>query len=53
LHLYVQATNLFTVTKYTGSDPEVSINGNSINGGKDQNIPPNARQYTFGVNASF
>ncbi|RYF21766.1 MAG: hypothetical protein EOO77_05425, partial [Oxalobacteraceae bacterium] len=28
---YVQASNIFTITKYTGSDPEVSINGNSIN----------------------
>jgi hypothetical protein len=53
LHLYVQGGNLFTITKYRGSDPEVSINGNSINSGKDQNIPPNARIVTFGINAAF
>jgi len=23
LHVYVQATNLFTITKYTGPDPEL------------------------------
>ncbi|WP_448099579.1 SusC/RagA family TonB-linked outer membrane protein [Polluticoccus soli] len=53
IRVYAQATNLFTITKYTGSDPEVSINGNSINSGKDQNVPPNARVFTFGVNVGF
>ncbi|UHG94217.1 SusC/RagA family TonB-linked outer membrane protein [Spirosoma oryzicola] len=50
---YVQAANVFTMTKYTGSDPEVSINGNSINSGKDQNVPVNASVYTIGVNIGF
>lgn len=53
LRAYVQATNLFTVTKYTGSDPEISINGNSIESGKDHNSVPNARTIAFGLNASF
>nr|WP_199077518.1 SusC/RagA family TonB-linked outer membrane protein [Pedobacter sp. ASV19] len=51
--IYAQASNLFTVTSYTGSDPEISINGNSINSGKDQNVPANARTYTLGLNLSF
>lgn len=50
---YVQASNMFTITKYTGSDPEVSINGNSINSGKDQNVPVNASVYTVGLNIGF
>ncbi|GAB3803745.1 TonB-dependent receptor [Spirosoma humi] len=50
---YVQASNIFTITKYTGSDPEVSINGNSINSGKDQNVPVNASVYTVGLNIGF
>ncbi len=53
VRFYAQATNLFTITKYTGSDPEISINGNSINSSKDQNVPPNARVITFGVNVGF
>jgi TonB-linked SusC/RagA family outer membrane protein len=53
IHVYIQATNVFTITKYTGSDPEISINGNSINSGKDQNVPPNARTITFGLNLGF
>jgi TonB-linked SusC/RagA family outer membrane protein len=52
-HLYAQASNIFTITKYRGSDPEVSINGNSINSGKDQNVPPNARVFTVGLNLGF
>lgn len=50
---YVQAANLFTITNYTGSDPEVSINGNSINSGKDQNVPVNASVFTIGLNVGF
>jgi len=53
LRIYVQATNIYTITHYQGSDPEVSINGNSINGGKDQNVPPNARTITCGLNVGF
>ncbi len=52
-HVYVQAGNIFTITRYKGSDPEVSINGNSINGGKDQNVPPNSRSLTIGLNVGF
>lgn len=52
-HLFLQSSNVFTITRYRGSDPEVSINGNSINSGKDQNVPPNARMFTIGLNAGF
>jgi len=51
--IYVQAINLYTLTKYRGSDPEVSINGNSINSGKDQNVPPNAQVFSVGMNIGF
>lgn len=40
LRFYVSAVNLFTITKYTGLDPENDI------------LPP-ARQFLFGINASF
>ncbi len=53
LRVYAQAVNVFTITKYRGSDPEVSINGNSIHSGKDQNIPPNAQVFSLGVNLGF
>jgi TonB-dependent starch-binding outer membrane protein SusC len=52
-YVYFQAGNLYTLTKYRGSDPEVSINGNSINSGKDQNVPPNAQVFSIGLNVGF
>jgi TonB-linked SusC/RagA family outer membrane protein len=53
IYVYLQAGNVYTLTKYRGSDPEVSINGNSINSGKDQNVPPNAQVFTLGLNVNF
>jgi TonB-linked SusC/RagA family outer membrane protein len=52
LRIYVQSTNLFTITKYTGLDPEVG--GSSANFGIDYgNYPNNQRSFIIGVNLSF
>lgn len=54
VRLYAQVFNAFVFTKYTGSDPEVSSNGNSnLAPGIDRNTAPQARTYSFGVNISF
>jgi len=50
---FVQAVNLYTITGYRGSDPEISINGNSIHSGKDQNVSPNAQVFSVGLNIGF
>jgi hypothetical protein len=51
LRVYLQVTNLYTLTKYTGSDPEVSVNGNSnLTPGIDRNSVPQSRTFTFGLN---
>jgi hypothetical protein len=47
LQIYVLATNLFTVTKYRGLDPEVSSSGMSL--GIDQGAWPSVRQFMLGV----
>jgi hypothetical protein len=47
LQIYWQGTNLFTWTKYSGLDPEVSSSG--IYMGIDQGAWPTARQMMFGV----
>ena len=52
LRLYVSIQNVFTCTKYSGFDPEVSSN-TLFARGLDQNSYPNARTFTFGVNVSF
>ena len=54
LRLYVAATNLFTITKYTGLDPEVSSVSSTYSApGVDYGIVPMSRQFLVGVNATF
>jgi len=50
--VYVQAANLFTITNYTGQDPEVTGNNSSF--GIDYGTyPNNQKMYIVGVNLSF
>jgi outer membrane receptor protein involved in Fe transport len=54
IRVYAQVFNAYVFTKYTGSDPEVSANGNSnLTPGIDRNSAPQARSYSFGANISF
>ena len=52
LRVYAGVQNLFTVTNYSGYDPEVSSNA-LFSRGIDSASYPNARTFTFGFNASF
>lgn len=47
LRLYLSLQNLATLTKYTGIDPEVGING------IDNNVYPVTKTYSLGINLSF
>jgi hypothetical protein len=51
LRFYLQAANLFTLTKYTGTDPEIP--GGTAAFGIDYGTYPNQRQFLFGVNLGF
>lgn len=59
LRIYVQATNLFTITKYKGLDPELQSqpNNGQINStfefGIDQGNYPHTPGYLFGINLNF
>jgi TonB-linked SusC/RagA family outer membrane protein len=53
VRVYGQATNLLTITKYEGSDPEISNYGNSINSGFDRNSVVNSRTFSVGLNVAF
>ena len=46
VRFYAQISNVFTITKYSGYDPEV-------NGGVDYGNYPQAQSFLFGVNVSF
>ncbi|QNA44127.1 SusC/RagA family TonB-linked outer membrane protein [Lacibacter sediminis] len=52
--VYAQVLNAFTLTKYTGYDPEISSNGNGNgNPSVDRNSVPQARSFNIGVNVGF
>lgn len=60
LKIYFQATNLFTITKYDGLDPELSSQPNSNNQivntfeyGIDQGNYPQTPRFIFGINLNF
>jgi len=55
LLFYVSATNLMTITNYSGYDPEVSsFNARGTGGlGIDMSNYPTARVYTLGINLTF
>lgn len=54
IRVYVSATNLFTITKYTGLDPEISqLNDTFSAPGVDLGVYPSPRQFLFGVNIGF
>ena len=52
LRIYVSASNLFTLTEYTGYDPTAS-SGDPIGGGIDQGFYPTASTFLLGVNLKF
>lgn len=49
LRLYVSGQNLWTWTKYTGYDPEVSTRNSAMTRGFDYSSYPRTSSYTFGV----
>ena len=54
VRFYAQATNLFLITSYTGSDPETSSNGASTTSmGVEKNSVGQGKTFTFGLNVGF
>lgn len=51
LRVYIQAANLFTITKYSGLDPEVG--GSTISFGVDNGTYPSQQEFLMGVNLTF
>jgi TonB-dependent starch-binding outer membrane protein SusC len=57
--LFVMGNNLFTITKYTGLDPELGSQNQSVNGGTTNrgiDAPykyPSVRSYSMGIDLSF
>ena len=53
LRVYVQALNLFTVTKYSGLDPELNPGSNTLFGLDGGVYPNNQKTYSVGVNVTI
>jgi len=52
--LFMSATNLFTITKYPGNDPETSDDAYSVSGGYfDVSNYPTVRTFSLGIKAGF
>ncbi|NJO25993.1 MAG: hypothetical protein HC867_09875 [Bacteroidia bacterium] len=51
LRIYIQATNLFTITKYSGLDPEIA--GDDRGFGFDAGVYPTVKQFYVGINLGF
>ncbi|WP_432712538.1 SusC/RagA family TonB-linked outer membrane protein, partial [Pedobacter sp.] len=54
LRVYASTTNLFTITKYDGLDPEVSQETETFSAlGVDRGIYPSPRQFLLGISVGF
>lgn len=63
IRVYVSASNLFTITKYKGFDPEIGINSTGYSDvfsanrdlqiGVDRGVYPQPRMFLFGLNVTF
>ncbi len=55
VRVYVSGQNLFTLTEYTGLDPEIGQNnlGSPLNIGVDQGFFPQSRNFLLGFNFNF
>jgi TonB-dependent starch-binding outer membrane protein SusC len=54
VRIYSQVFNAFVLTKYSGTDPEISVNGNSnTSPGVEKNSVPQGRTFTLGLNIGF
>jgi len=52
--VFVTATNLVTITKYTGYDPEVNTNyNNPLTPGVDNGTYPQSKTFSAGINVRF
>jgi hypothetical protein len=51
--MYVSGQNLWTLTNYTGYDPEVSAYSSALTPGFDYSVYPRAKTMTIGINLNF
>ena len=53
IYIYFSGQNLWTLTKYSGLDPEIGSVGGSLELGIDQGFYPQARMASMGLQLGF
>ena len=53
LSVWGECRNLFTITRYTGNDPELSVSNNQLYQGIDAGRIAQGRAFTFGVKVNL
>lgn len=53
IRLYASVINAFTITSYSGLDPDINNNGSVFNLGNDRFRYPPLRSFNFGIQVSF
>lgn len=53
LRLFVTGENLFTITPYSGVDPEIPIIDGKISGSAGPSVYPSVRKFMFGLNLTL
>ncbi|MCW3108980.1 MAG: SusC/RagA family TonB-linked outer membrane protein [Segetibacter sp.] len=51
--LWIGGTDLFTITKYSGNDPEAGLSASPIMAGRDFSAYPKMKRYSIGLNVTF
>lgn len=51
--IYVGGTDLFTITKYTGIDPEAGLAASPLAGGREFSSYPKMKRFSVGLNLTF
>ena len=52
LRAFLSVKNVFTITGYSGNDPEMAVS-NPLRPGLDAGAYPGKREFIFGLNVSF
>ena len=53
LRLFISAENLFTITPYSGVDPEIPVVDGKLTGSAGPSVYPSVRKFMFGVNITL
>jgi TonB-linked SusC/RagA family outer membrane protein len=51
--IWIGGTDLFTITKYTGNDPEAGLSANPLMAGREFGAYPKMKRYSLGINLTL